>query len=87
MELLELKDFARDGVFFEDHFDEVFSSYDWDRFNDKAVRVSNCGMHNVPGWVYLQIGIELAKRARKVFFGDSNKPKRIFKRSEVTGTS
>ena len=82
MELLELKDFSEDGVFFEDDFDKRFKAFDWKQFNDKSVRISACGLEQIPAWVYLLIGIELSRHARKIFFGDSNQPKRIFKREE-----
>ncbi len=85
MEVLELKDLAEDGVFFEDAFERKCRDYDWSRFDDKAVRVSNCGLHNVPGWAYMMIGIELAGRARKIFYGDTKEPKRLFKRDDPTG--
>lgn len=84
MEILELKDFAFDGAFFEDDFDARFGGYDWQRFDGKAVRVSNCGLTDVPGWVYLSIGIELSQRARKIFFGDNHNPRKLFARK--TGT-
>jgi hypothetical protein len=84
MEILELKDFANKGVFFEQDFDSRFGAYDWQRFDDQAVRVSNCGLTDVPGWVYLSIGIELSKRARKIFFGDNHNPRKLFARK--TGT-
>ncbi len=84
MEILELKDFSENGAIFEDSFDRKFRAYDWERFNGKAVRVSNCGLHNVPGWVYIMVGIELAPRARKVFYGDAGQPKRLFKRDDET---
>lgn len=80
MELLELKDFSEGGAFFEDDFDKKFKLFDWKRFDDKAVRISACGLPHIPAWVYLLIGIELSKHARKIFFGDSAQPKRIFKR-------
>lgn len=83
MVVLELKDLSEDGVFFEDSFEQKFRAYDWSRFDNQAVRVSNCGLDIVPGWVYLTVGIELAKRARKIFFGDAYEPKRIFKRGEA----
>jgi len=84
MEILELKDFAQDGVFFEDYFDTQFQTYDWQRFDDKAVRVSNCGLNVVPGWVYLTVGIELSRRARKIFFGDNHNPRKLFVRKTDT---
>ncbi len=80
MELIELKDFSNEGVFFEDDFDLKFRAYDWKRLDDKAVRISACGLEQIPAWVYLLVGIELSKHARKIFFGDSSQPKRIFKR-------
>ncbi len=84
MEVLELKDFAVDGAFFEDEFDVRFRSYNWQRFDDEAVRVSNCGLTDVPGWVYLAIGIELSRRARKIFFGDVHNPRKLFSREKDT---
>jgi hypothetical protein len=80
MEVLELQEFSQEGIFLEDDFDRLVAEFDWDSLRDKAVRVSNCSLTNVPGWVYLKIGFELAGRARKVFFGDHKNPKRIFKR-------
>ena len=80
MELLELRDFSDKGAFFEDDFDKKFAAYDWNRFNKKAVRISNCGLTNVPGWAYLIIGIELSKRAKRIYFGDNYDPKKIFRR-------
>jgi hypothetical protein len=80
MEILELRDFAVEGIFTEADFDRKIGEFDWSRFADKSVRVSNCGLTQVPGWVYLQVGIQLAGRARKVFFGDVHSPKRIYKR-------
>jgi hypothetical protein len=80
MEILELKDFAIDGAFFEDDFDTRFATYNWQRFDDQAVRVSNCGLTDVPGWVYLTVGIELSQRARKIFFGDNHNPRKLFVR-------
>jgi hypothetical protein len=85
MEVLELNDFALDGAFFEDLFDERFNSYNWGRFDGKAVRVSNCGLTDVPGWVYLAVGIELSRRSRKIFFGDKHNPRKVF--SPVTTTA
>lgn len=81
MEILELKDFAAEGVFFEDAFDHRVASYDWQRFDGRSVRVSNCGLKEVPAWVYLTIGIELSGRARKIFFGDPHKPRKLFPRT------
>jgi hypothetical protein len=86
MIILELRDFAADGVFFEDVFDERFRQCNWSRFDGQAVRVSNCGLTEVPGWVYLAVGIELAGRARKIFFGDVHNPRKLFSR-ESTVTS
>ena len=80
MEILELKDFSEDGAFFEDLFDQKFAQFDWGRYDDKAVRISNCGLTDVPGWVYLFVGIELSKHARKIFFGDRHDPKKIYKK-------
>ena len=77
MEVLELKDFALAGAFFEDLFDERIRSYDWGRFDGKAVRISNCGLTDVPGWVYLTVGIELSRRSRKIFFGDKHNPRKV----------
>jgi hypothetical protein len=84
MEILELKDFAQDGVFFETFFDTQFAAYNWRRFDDQAVRVSNCGLNDVPGWVYLSVGIELSHRARKIFFGDNHNPRKLFTRETDT---
>ena len=78
MEILELKDFANKGAFFEDDFDARFAAYDWRRFDNKAVRISNCGLTDVPGWVYLSVGIELSQRARKIYFGDNHDPRKLF---------
>jgi hypothetical protein len=86
MEILELKDFAQDGAFFEDFFDARFTAFDWQRFDDKAVRVSNCGLTDVPGWVYLSVGIELSQRARKIFFGDNHNPRKLFTRMAETNS-
>jgi hypothetical protein len=86
MEILELKDFSEGDIFSEDHFDRKVLEFDWERFRDKAVRVSNCGLTQVPGWVYMQIGIELAWRARKVFFGDPHNPRRVFRREAEVGS-
>jgi hypothetical protein len=86
MEILELKDFAQDGAFFEDLFDARFAAFDWQRFDDKAVRVSNCGLTDVPGWVYLSVGIELSQRARKIFFGDNHNPRKLFTRMAETNS-
>lgn len=83
MEVLELKDLSEEGVFFEDDFEQRFHAFNWGQFNDKAVRISACGLDNIPAWVYLLVGIELAKHARKIFFGDSKQPKRIFKREDL----
>ena len=82
MELLELKDFSDGGAFFEDDFDKKFKAFDWTKFNDKSVRISPCGLELIPAWVHLLIGIKLSRHARKIFFGDSGQPKRIFKRDE-----
>ena len=87
MEILELSDFSDNGAFFEDLFDEKFRNYNWDRFNGKPARISNCGLTNVPGWAYLLVGIELAKRAQKISFGDSKNPKRIFRRETIEDTT
>ncbi len=80
MEVLELTDFAENGVIFEAAFDQKFREYNWERFNGKAVRISNCGLQIVPGWVYITVGIELAGRARKIFYGDAKEPKRLYRR-------
>ncbi|MCX6833190.1 MAG: DUF2480 family protein [candidate division Zixibacteria bacterium] len=80
MEILELKDFANQGAFFEDDFDARFAACDWQRFDVQAVRISNCGLTDVPGWVYLSVGIELSQRARKIFFGDNHNPRKLFVR-------
>lgn len=77
-----MKDFSDDGVFFEDDFDKRFQAFDWKQFDDKAVRISACGLEQIPAWVHLLIGIELSRHARKIFFGDSSQPKRIFKRDD-----
>ena len=82
MEILEISDFAEEGVFFEESFDRRVSSYKWDRFDDKPVRISNCGLTDVPGWVYLQIGIQLSGRAKKIFFGDPKNPKKLYSREQ-----
>jgi hypothetical protein len=86
MEILELKDFAQEGAFFEESFDAQFANYDWRRFDDKAVRISNCGLTDVTGWVYLSIGIELSQRARKIFFGDNHNPRKLFTRKFDTNS-
>jgi hypothetical protein len=86
MEILELKDFANEGVFFEADFDARFAAYGWQRLDGKAVRVSNCGLTDVPGWVYLSVGIELSQRARKIFFGDNHNPRKLFVRGVQTNT-
>jgi hypothetical protein len=80
METLELRDFANKGAFFEDDFDARFAAFNWQKFDDKAVRVSSCGLTEVPGWVYLSIGIELSQRARKIFFGDNHNARKLFAR-------
>jgi hypothetical protein len=84
VEILELRDFALEGAFFEDTFDERFRAYNWSRFDNQPVRVSSCGLTDVPGWVYLSIGIELAGRARKIFFGDKHHPRKLFSRMTDT---
>lgn len=86
MEVLELKQFSDNGVFVEEVFDRKVEAFDWFRFRDMSVRVSSCGLTQVPGWVYLQIGIELAGQARKVFFGDVHNPKRVFRRKSTLGS-
>jgi len=86
MEILELKDFANKGAFFEDDFDVRFAAYDWQRFNNKVVRVSNCGLTDVPGWVYLSVGIELSQRACKIFFGDNHNPRTLSTRKADTNS-
>lgn len=80
MEVLELKDFAEDGIFAEEVFDRKVAEHDWERYRDQAVRVSGCSLSHVPGWVFLQIGVELAGRARKILYGDRHNPKRVFNR-------
>lgn len=80
MQILELRDLSDAGAFFEDSFETRWRGYDWSRFDDQSVRVSNCGLSAVPGWVYLRVGIELAQRARRVFFGDQKHPMRVYKR-------
>lgn len=78
MEILELGELSEEGLFPEEEFDRKVKRLDWSRFQNKSVRVSNCGLTQVPGWVYLKVGIELALRARKVFFGDVHNPKKLY---------
>lgn len=80
MQILELKDFAEDGIFAEDEFDRKVATHDWEQYRDQAVRISSCALSQIPGWVFLQIGVELAGRARKIFFGDPHNPKKVFNR-------
>ena len=84
MEILEISEFSEEGVFFEESFDRRVAAFDWSRFNDKPVRVSNCGLTDVPGWVYLQIGIQLSGRAKKIFFGDPKNPKKLYSREKIS---
>ncbi len=83
MVVLELSDFSEDGIFAEEAFDSKFAEHDWTQYRDQAVRISGCGLTQVPGWVFLQIGIALAAQARKVLFGDRHTPKRVFSRKSI----
>jgi hypothetical protein len=85
MEVLDLNELSDEGAFFEDAFEQKLSSFNWERYADKTVRITSCGLINVPGWVYLQVGIELSKRASKIFYGDAKNPKRIYRREVPKG--
>ena len=88
MPQFDLETFAENGILREQTVRTAFERHDWEQYRDKTVHVRGCGNILVPTWAYLMIAAYLSQVARRITFGEEQKPISIFaKPDRALGTS
>jgi hypothetical protein len=79
METIIFDDFLSDGILVEKKFREKVGKINWEDYNKKNVLIKGCSQAPIPTWAYLIISANLAKHARKIYFGEARRAIEIYK--------
>ena len=79
METIIFDDFLFNGILVEKKFREKVSKINWDDYNNKNILIKGCSQAPIPIWAYLIISTNLAKHARKIYFGEARRAIEIYK--------
>ena len=74
MEIIEPKDFIRDGFFREKNFREAVEQFDWSKYQGKPVLIQGCASITIPTWAYLVITAKVAPYAKSISYGELKSP-------------
>lgn len=80
MEIFEIERFARDGVLEEESFRRALDQFDWTKYNGREVLIKGCAEILIPTWAYVVVAARLANHAKKVYYGEVQKPIPVYER-------
>ena len=79
MELIDPRDFVKNGIFTETDFREAVAACDWSRYKDKPVLIAGCaGGLIMPTWAHLVLTAEVAPFAKSISYGELSRPIPVF---------
>ncbi len=74
MEIFEIERFAQGGVLEEESFRRTLDQFDWSKYDGREVLIKGCAEILIPTWAYVVVAARLANHARKIFYGEVQKP-------------
>ena len=81
MKTIALDDFLTEGILIEKKFRQNISQINWKKYHNENVLIKGCSEAPIPTWAYLIIASNLAKHARKIYFGEARIAIEIFKQN------
>ena len=81
MKTIALDDFLSEGILIEKKFRKQINAINWNEFKNENVLIKGCSQAPIPTWAYLIISSNLAKYARKIYFGEARRAIEIYKKS------
>ena len=81
MKTIALDDFLSEGILIEKKFRKQIADINWNEFKNEHVLIKGCSQAPIPTWAYLIISSNLAKYARKIYFGEARRAIEIYKKS------
>ena len=79
MKTIIFDEFLTDGILVEKKFRAKVDKINWDDYNKENVLIKGCSEAPIPTWAYLIISANLAKHARKIYFGEARRAIEIYK--------
>ena len=79
MKTIIFDEFLTDGILVEKKFRAKVDKINWNDYNNENVLIKGCSEAPIPTWAYLIISANLAKHARKIYFGEARRAIEIYK--------
>lgn len=81
MGIIDLANFADNGLIREAAFIEKLAAFDFAQFEGQDVLIKGCGSGPVPTWAVMMITARLAQVASTIAYGEEAEPTVVFERA------